>query len=422
MWRAKANMQLTQQIRINPTIAQDVILEALSEKCRLIYNFALKERKEAFEKGVKGVNYIKQQNDLPEIKEKYPEYKWVYSKVLQYTLRTLDANYKSFFALNKKGDKDARPPKFLGKRFFTTMVHNQSGFKIGKGYVELSHKHPTGTKLRFEIPKSVSSFAKVYQISIYKKEKEYFLSVTYEKPEPEYKDNGLYQAFDLGVIKHAAVNTSGKFKEFTIQRPDKYWAEPISELQSRQAHCKKNSNKYKKLGKIIVKCKRKSSNQSKDFQHKLSRKIIDNTKANTIIVGDLSVKSMCQINRHQHGLHQSLHNTGNIGRFVGFLTYKAKLAGKRVVETSERDTSKRCCQCGKKQPMPLHKRKYVCDCGNSIDRDNNSSVNIMLNFLSQNGLCTAYRRFVDNLRQTGLAVSFVPSASHPQEAPSLGTG
>ncbi len=413
-------MQLTQQIRIQPTTTQEVTLEALSEKCRLIYNFALKERKEAFEKGIKGINYIKQQNDLLKIKEKYPEYKWVYSKVLQYTLRTLDANYKSFFALNKNGDKDAKPPKFRGKRFFTTMVYNQSGFKMGKGCVELSHKHPTRTKLRFDIPKQFS-FAKIYQISIYKKEKEYFLSVTYEKPEQEYKDNGLHQAFDLGVMKHVAVNMAGKFKEFPIQRPDRYWANPTSELQNRQAHCKKNSRNYKKIGNLLAECKHKSANQSRDFQHKLSRKIIDNTKANTIIVGDLSVKQLCQINKYQHGLHRSLHNTGNIGRFVGFLTYKAKLAGKRVVETSERKTSKRCCQCGKEQFMPLYKREYVCDCGNGIDRDRNSSVNIMLNFLSQNGLCTAYRQFADNLRQTGLAIS-VPSASHPQEAPSLGMG
>jgi putative transposase len=37
---------------------------------------------------------------------------------------------------------------------------------------------------------------------------------------------------------------------------------------------------------------KKSANQRKDFQHKLSRKIVENTKANTIIVGDLDVKEM----------------------------------------------------------------------------------------------------------------------------------
>ena len=403
-------MQLTQQIRIEPTIGQQVVLETLSEKCRLIYNFALTERKGAFEQSIKGINYIKQQNDLPTIKEKYPEYCWVYSKVLQYSLRTLDSDFKSFFALHKKGDKNARPPKYKGKKLFTTMAYNQSGFKVSKGFVELSHKHPSGTKLRFAIPAKFL-FGRVYQISIYKKDKQYYLSIIYEKNNQEYTGNGAYQAFDLGVIKHTAVNTNGKFKEFKIQRPDKYWEKSISELQSRSDHCRKYSRKQKKLHDILAKCKRKAANQLKDFQHKLSRKIINNTKANTIIVGDLSVKEMSKQNKHQKGLHKSMHNTGNIARFVGFLTYKAELAGKRVIEIDERKTSKQCCACGNEQDMPLYKREYICDCGNNIDRDKNSAVNIMIRYLSQNGSWIACQQFAGNLRQTGLAVCKLPAGS-----------
>ncbi len=403
-------MQLTQKIKIKPTPVQEIVLQALSEKCRLIYNFALSERKESFDKNIKGVNYAKQQNDLPNIKKQFPEYKWVYSKVLQYTLRTLDANFKSFFALNKKGDKDVRPPKFRGKNFFTTMVYNQSGFKTSKGWIEFSHKHPAKTKLRFEIPEKFS-FSKIYQIIIYRKDKDYYLSVIYDKPETMFQDNLLYQAFDLGTTKQTAVNLQGKFIEFANQRPDKYWEKPVTELQSKRDHCRKQSRKFWKLDVLVNKCKRKSANQLKDFQHKLSRKIVDNTKAKTIIIGDLSIKKMCKLNKFEKGLHKSLHNTGNIGRLVGFLTYKLKLAGKRIVEIYEGGTSKECCCCGKEQDMPLEKREYICDCGNRIDRDKNSAVNIMVRYLSQNGLWTAYQQFADNLRQTGLAV-----ASYSQEA------
>ena len=403
-------MQLTQQIKIRATPAQEIVLEALSEKCRLIYNFALKERKEAFKQSVKGINYIKQQNDLPKLKEQFPEYKWVYSKVLQYTLRNLDADYKSFFALHKKNDKTARPPKFKGKNFFTTMTYNQSGFKTGSGWIELSHKHPVGTKLRFTIPAQFT-FSKVCQISIYRKEKEYYLSIIHDKEEKEFVDNQQYQAFDLGVIKQTAVNLQGRFKEFANQRPDKYWQKTTEGLQSRRDHCKKYSQKWKKLNALHSRCIKKSVNQMKDFQHKLSRKIINNTKANTIIVGDLSPKEMCKKEAYKKGLHRSVHNSGFIGRFVGFLTYKAKLAGKRVVEINERGTSKSCCMCGKEQDMPLEKREYICDCGNKIDRDRNSTINIMLRYLSQNGLWTSYWQFVSNLRQTGLTI-----VSHSQEA------
>lgn len=70
-------MQLTQKIRIEPSPSQEIVLNALSEKCRLIYNFALKERIEAYEHDIKGVNYIKQQNDLPKLKQQFPENAWV---------------------------------------------------------------------------------------------------------------------------------------------------------------------------------------------------------------------------------------------------------------------------------------------------------------------------------------------------------
>ncbi|GAG73713.1 unnamed protein product, partial [marine sediment metagenome] len=275
-------MQLTQQIRIKPTTAQEVVLNTLSEKCRLIYNFALKERKEAFKNKLKGINYIKQQNDLPEIKKKFPEYNYVYSKVLQHTLRILDDNFKSFFSLWKNGDKKAKPPKFKGKKYFTTMVYNQSGFKHEKGFIELSHKHPAKTKLLFKIPNKFF-FEKIYQIAIYKKEgKDFYLSIIYQKPELEYKDNKLYQAFDLGVTKHTAVNSKGKFIEFISKRPDRYWEDKIQKAQSRRDHCKKKSRRWNLLNKNLKLMKRKSANQLKDSQHKLSRKIVDNTKANTI--------------------------------------------------------------------------------------------------------------------------------------------
>jgi len=407
-------MQLTQQIKIKTSDEQKQVLWDLSEKCRLIYNFALKERKERFEQDKKFVSYLEQQNQVPKIKEQFPEYKWVYSKVLQYMLRVLDADFKSFFALWGKGDEDARPPRFKGKKFFTTMAFNQSGFKFGNGWIEFSHRHPSKTSMRFNIP-SKFSFAKVYQVSIYKKDGMFWLSITYEQKEKEFVDNQLYQAFDLGVTKHIAVNNHGKIMSFVNKRPDRYWKKSVEQLQSRRDHCMKNSRKYKRLDKTLKKCKRKSVNQLKDFQHKLSRKLVDNTKANTIIVGDLSVKDMCKINKYGNGLHSSLHNTGNIGRFVRFLTYKAKLIGKRVVEINERKTSKRCCVCGNEQEMPLYKRTYDCEiCGNKIDRDENSAINIMLRFLSQNGLWTAYQQFVDNLRQTGIVVQH--QALHLQEA------
>ncbi len=404
-------MKLTQQIRVRPTKQQEDTLWQLSEKCRLIYNFALTEKQLCWELDIKGVNYYSQQNDLPKLK--YPDYKIVYSKVLQYVLRTLNADYKSFFALWKKGAQDAKPPKYKGKKYFTTIVYNQSGFKVEKGKINLSQDYDK-QPLEFEIPEKFK-FAQIEQVSVYQKDNNFYISITYEKQEKEYVDNGLYQAIDLGVTNIiTAVNSKGKFLQIKNKRPDKYWLSKEKKIQSRRDLCKKESKKWNKLDKNLNKVERKSANQIRDFQHKLTRKIVDNTKSNTIIVGDLAVKKMAKKGaQRKKGLNRSIQNTGTLGRFVRFLTYKGKLVGKGIKETNEYKTSKKCC-CGKEWDMDLSIRTMKCDCGNEMDRDANSSVNIMTRFLSQNGLWTALSEFQANLRQTGIPIQVL----HSQEATS----
>ena len=58
----------------------------------------------------------------------------------------------------------------------------------------------------------------MYQITVFQDDKDkYYVSVVYEQPVKAYVDNGLYQAFDLGVTKHVGVNVHGRFVEFAEQ-------------------------------------------------------------------------------------------------------------------------------------------------------------------------------------------------------------
>ena len=96
-------MHLATKIKISVDPDQADVLWHLSEKCRLLYNVALAERTRNYRENKdlpekEYIGYVQQANDLPELK-KYPEYTWVYSKVLQTTLKSLDDNFKSFFAL-----------------------------------------------------------------------------------------------------------------------------------------------------------------------------------------------------------------------------------------------------------------------------------------------------------------------------------
>jgi putative transposase len=310
----------------------------------------------------------------------------------------------------------AKPPRFKGKKHFITMVYNQSGFRVENDRVILSH-FCNDVPLEFAIPEAFS-FGEVYQVSVFMDGEDFYLSVVYEKPEKVYADNGLYQAVDLGINKIVtAVNMRGKFLEIKNPGIDRYWQPKIAEVQSKRDHCRRGSRKWNRYNKKKRKMQKKCSNQIKDSQHKLSRKIGDNTGANTIITGNLSVKNMAQSDKvpkgMKKGLNRASQNTGYLSRFAGFLTYKAKLAGKRVIEISEKDTTKTCCICGKKHGMQIWNRIMECDCGNEIDRDRNSAVNIMVRFLSQNASVDGLLLFRESiLRQTGLAI-----ASYSQEAP-----
>jgi|SRR3972149_9250158 len=438
-------MELTQKFRIFPTEEQEIVLWILSEKCRLLYNFALGHRNDTYKKTGASITYNMQQDELPKIKKKYPEYEWVYSKVLQMVLKGLDGDFKSFIMLKKnskdgngKGDKNANTPGYKGRDYFFTMNYNQSGFKIENDKIILSHYYNDGkknyVKLEFDIPielrdntdvclQTIFDFGKIKQIVIYidepnkNKEGEYYLSVVYEIPDIPSKDNNLYQAIDLGINKTVtAINTEGKFFEVGNPRQDKYWNPIIDSIQSRRDHCLKGSTRWIRLHDTLRKCKKKLHNQIKDNQHKWTTKMTKNTKSNTIIVGDLNVKEMAQseIGRRNYGnkLNRSTQNQGYLSRFVGFLTYKAQKIGKRVIEINERGTSRGCYVCGKTHDMPLSKRIMHCDCGNIIDRDRNSAINIIIRFLSQNGLWTTYQQFVDNLRKTGLLVPLGTNGTH----------
>ncbi|MFW9994378.1 MAG: RNA-guided endonuclease InsQ/TnpB family protein [Candidatus Odinarchaeota archaeon] len=442
-------MQLTSKFTINPTAKQENVLRDLSENCRLLYNFSLFERKFLHEQHGLSVSYQDQQNGLPQLKKLFPRYQQVYSKVLQMTLKKLDGSFKSFYGLVKNGDTAARPPGYRGKSHFFTLCYNQSGFKIDKDTITLSHKHPDKVVLAFAVPFDFTEHV-IVQIDLHRDYKRrYWLSVVYEFEEPEYVDNGLYQAFDLGTDKHSAVNLHGQFFDSTVKRVDKNWQPEVQNIQRRMSHCKQGSRKWKKLRRKLNIMKAKEANQTKDWQHKQALNYLRNTRANTIIVGNLSPKQMANTakqkqkrkgnkgkgksstmsKKQQTGVNRGVHNTGHLGRFVQLLAYKARKLGKKVIAIDERHTTMECCVCGWRQEMPIWQRIYHCEnpegCSNTrgLDRDRNSDINIMVRFLSLNGLWMTYQQFAGKLRQTA-NVDLLPrfAKDSQKEAPYVSVG
>jgi putative transposase len=112
----------------------------------------------------------------------------------------------------------------------------------------------------------------------------------------------------------------------------------------------------------------KVANQRADFQHKLSRELVDNHDA--IVLESLNIKGMVK----NHHLAKSISDAG-WSEFMRQIKYKADWAGKTVVEIGQWEpSSKTCHSCGHKlDKLTLDVREWICPRVEHIhDRDINA--------------------------------------------------
>ncbi len=114
-----------------------------------------------------------------------------------------------------------------------------------------------------------------------------------------------------------------------------------------------------------------------------------------MVIGDLSQRQMAikrqeqetpKERRKRQIRNRLVYNDWGLYGFVRMLTYKCLRFGKELHIIDERDTTKMCHVCKRKQHMALWIQTYRCEnCGLVMDRDENSAVNIYERFLARPG-------------------------------------
>ncbi len=145
----------------------------------------------------------------------------------------------------------------------------------------------------------------------------------------------------------------------------------LKRKQKKLSRCKKGSKGRAKARLLVAKAHERVAFARNDFQHKLSKQLIDENQA--VIVETLKVKNMLK----NHCLARSIADAG-WHSLITRLDYKAKQAGKHLVKIDQWfASSKTCSCCGHKQEnMPLNVRSWTCECGYLADRDINAAINI----------------------------------------------
>ncbi|PSP81682.1 transposase [Halobacteriales archaeon QS_4_69_225] len=182
---------------------------------------------------------------------------------------------------------------------------------------------------------------------------------------------------DLGICNFAAVAYSTDDADLypgnRLKQDGYYFPKEI-------AKCDDSS------GERATRLHHKWSERRTHFFHSLAKHIVQRCVKKG--VGRINIGDLEGVREDEDGESKNWGRHGNLDlhgwafdRFGSILAYKAKVEGIEVVEVSERDTSRICCVCGRKDDSQRVERGlYVCEmCDAAFNADVNGAENIRLN-------------------------------------------
>ena len=383
------------EIRLYPSKEQRVLIDRTLGCSRFVYNHALGMKKELWEDYKLSFN-----PNLKSFKEEWKFLTKVPSQALANSYMDCLTAFNNFFnSLKGKTKSQQSFPKFHKKGQKDSF--RIAATKTSKGYdIRIENdehiKVPKFRSVKFRNYNKIDwSKVHIYNITIKKTPaNKYFASLCVETEEPKYiKPKFDACGFDLG-LKDFAIFDSGE----VIENP-RYFRTSQDKLvkeQRKLSHCTKGSKNYKKQKHKVALVHEKIKNQRKDFQHKLSRRIVNENQV--IVSEDLNVKGMLK----NHKLAKSIQDA-SFSSFCNMISYKTLEQQRYYIKVGTFYPSSKLCHCCgfKYKGLKLDERFWTCpECGTYLDRDENAAINVL-----QEGLRILSR---DTVGSTGRDESLKP--------------
>lgn len=301
--------------------------------------------------------------------KKEGKYQWLNessAQSLQQSLKDLDVAYQKFFkGLNKT--KKTGFPKFKSKhksklsyRFAQRVSVIDNTIKLPKlGLVKSNHSF------------DLTQITKINNATILKSRAgKYFCSLSCEVDVKAKHQTDKQVGVDLGIKEFATLSDG---LVFSNPKYYKQYESKLKKMQRKFSKMEKGSNNREKQRVKLAKLYEKVTNSRVDYIHKITNYLVSNY--DTIVIEDLNVSGMLQ----NHKLAKSIADA-SFYEFRRQLEYKCRWYEKELVVINRFfPSSKTCSNCGCiKQDLTLSDRIYKCnDCGFTIDRDLNASINIL---------------------------------------------
>jgi len=378
-------MKLCVKYKLKPTKEQAEALGRLAFYATKLYNTDNWTRREQWTKTGKIPNWYAQKKLL----NTNHWYLLLPSQTAQAVIKNLQDNYRSWFKL-RKIDPLAKPPGFRKKSALSPLTFYQQFTLEGDQLtLVMSRKFRTETsvnKLVFHVDlwRKVEGTPKMCTVLC--NDEKWMAHVVYEVPEPPKTDDQNIMAVDVGIVNLAAtVDLNGRSKLYSGRQAlavQHYFNKEIARVQSLTA------KQGKKGSRAVSRMHRKKRRQVNQILHSVSKALVEDAKRNgvgTIVVGDLkNIRRDDGKAKNWGRNNQKLHAWG-FRKLLTQIRYKAILSGIRVVEVSERNTSKTCSACGVvRKANRVHRGLYVCSkCGAVLNADVNGAVNLLKKYLHQ---------------------------------------
>lgn len=365
-----------QKFEVKPSHSELVMILDVSQNLREVFNSALEERRTAFETFIAPIynrlRSVGSSDDVLEIKRDLrkayeehsitlfdqinlltprrasdPGFASVTRNFQEETLDMLDGAYKSFLALRKNGDYDARSPRKREPGFFQK-IPGRSGFKVKDGSVVISLG--SGRKVSFSIPayqlEKLGQAVKLKKFEIFRDEHDlskpgrFWISIAYELEKPEGREFSSETAvyLSLGASFLGIVSPRGE-EVIKFWRSDKFWQPKIETVQNRMKTRTKGSRGWDSLNRAKRRMQVLSSRQHVQDEREIARYLVERHGCH-FVVPSLVVRSkkgkLADGSKPERGgslgLNWAAQNTGSLSRLVLHLREKVKEVGGSVRE------------------------------------------------------------------------------------------
>ena len=351
------------KFRIYPTAKQAAQLAVEFGCARFVWNHALGLRQVVYAELKENMNYVGLNKHLTFLK-KTNRYGWLKdasSSPITQKLIDLDTAYTNFFKGRAKFPKFKKKSHKQSIRYQLDQRNIMSNYRAGE-LLKLPKLGSIDIKWS-QVPAGVPKMATVSKDPSGK----YFISFSCEIEQVLLPKTEKTVGIDVG-IKDVIITSDGYHSgapRFTYKN-----ARKLKHEQKKLSKKTKGSAGYKKQRVKVAKVHERIANSRRDFLNKETTKLIQ--AYDVICLEDLNVKGMLK-NRK---LSKAVADVG-IFELNRQLKYKADWYGKEIAVISRWfPSTKMCSACGQLHDMPLSKRTMNCDCGFTLDRDENAAINI----------------------------------------------